>query len=209
MQARRGFLNRRAGPFVGGPKPELKYVDQAVTDWAADSTGTIGYYSLTAQGDDVQSRQGRVVTWKSIQLTGMLKPQTTETLPNYARLLVVWDKQNNSSAGALEQDILVNASSSITFKNLDNRERFVILRDIKIGQGERSVVPSSSLSDGNNTMCIDEFIDLKGLKTVYSGTTAAIGSVASGNIVILTTGSQAVGKGGIFSLAVRQRFYDN
>jgi len=153
----------------------------------------------------VENRQGRQVHWKSIHIKGLLRPQSTAIGANLARLMVIWDHQNNSGTGGTEAEILNNTVSSICFTNLNNKDRFTILRDITWAQGAKA----SQVSDASNTYPIDIYVNLKGYKTQYSGTTAAIGAVATGNIILLTTGTQVAGQAGDFELATRERFWDN
>lgn len=186
---------------------ELKYTDLASTIYAADTTGTVTALNLTAVGDDNTTRDGRQICNRSIHIQGLLKPEDIATASNLSRLMLVWDNQPNSGAIAAITDILVS-STSISSTNLNNRERFTILRDLRYGCGYQSNAVGAVFSNGDNTYALNEFLSLKDVKTTYSGTTAAIGSVATGALLMVTIGSQAPGAGESFELTTRLRFTD-
>lgn len=196
---RRNRLSRRSSP-------ELKYNDIAVAAYAADTTGSITCLNLTAVGDDNTTRDGRQINNKSIHVQGLLTPNDSVAGPNWARLMLLWDTQPNGALPAVT-DILTAATSTAN-TNLNNRQRFIILRDIKLAQGINDNTATMAYSNGNNTYTVDTFIPLGGLKTTYSGTTAAITSVSSNALLMLTIGSQAAGSAGTFGVTTRLRFTD-
>lgn len=196
--ASRGWMNNNA---------ELKYNDLGAAAYGAGTTGTVTCLNLVAVGDDNTTRDGRQICNRSIHVTGMLTPVDATTLVNYARLLLVWDSQPNSGTIAAITDILV-ASTSLSHTNLNNRERFTVLRDCRYAQGKSDTTATQAISDGNNTYSVNEFVNLKDIKTTYSGTTAAIGSVATGALLMVTIGSGADAAAGSFALATRLRFTD-
>lgn len=194
--ATRGWANNNS---------ELKYTDLARAIYAADTTGTVTALNLTAVGDDNTTRDGRQICNRSIHVFGLLNPLDDATNANYSRLMLVWDAQPNSGAIAAITDILV-AASSISSTNLNNRERFTVLRDCRYSQGR----VQAGYSNGDNTYAINEFVALKDVKTTYSGTTATIGSVATGALLMVTIGSETAAStdGGQFQLTTRLRFTD-
>lgn len=189
-----------------GP-PELKYTDIASASYAADTTGTVTALNLTAVGDDNNTRDGRQIHNRSVHVQGILSPEDRTTNTNLARMLLVWDSQPSSGALASITDILT-ASSSIAPTNLNNRERFRILRDCRYSQGINDNTATQAFSNGNNTYMVNEYVKLGDLKTTYSGTTAVIGSVATGALLMVTIGNQAAGSAGTFILTTRVRFTD-
>lgn len=196
--ATRGWINNNA---------ELKYNDVAGANYGADTTGSVTALNLTAVGDDNTTRDGRQICNRSVHVFGLLFPTDSTVAASYNRVMVVWDSQPNSGTIAAITDILV-ASNSVSSTNLNNRERFTILRDLKFGCGASNNTATQSYSDGSNTYPIDMFIPLKDIKTTYSGTTATIGSVATGALLLVTIGNQAASSGSIFQLTTRLRFTD-
>jgi len=186
---------------------ELKYNDIASATYAFNTTGTVTALNLTAVGDDNTTRDGRQICNRSIHVQGLLFPADDATAQSLCRFMLVWDSQPNSGTIAAITDILV-ASTSITSTNLNNRERFTILRDKRYALGKIDNTATQAFSNGCNTYVINEFLNLKDIKTTYSGTTAAIGSVATGALLMVTVSDQAAGLGGTSSLTTRLRFTD-
>lgn len=206
FSARRVFYRRNRVSVALRAAPELKYNDLVSATYVSDTTGTVTALNLIAVGDDNTNRDGRQVTNKSVHIQGLLQPTDNTTVPNLARLIIVWDSQPNGALPAVTA--LLTNSNSISATNLDNRERFTILRDVKFPQGMISDTATQAFSNGGNTHAVNLFIPLKDMKTTYSGTTAVIGSVATGALLMFTIGNAAAGNGGIFSLTTRLRFSD-
>jgi len=197
--ATRGWVNNNT---------ELKYNDIASASYQADTTGTVTALNLTAVGDDNTTRDGRQIINKSVHVQGILSPEDRTTNTNLARMLLVWDSQPNSGTIAAITDILT-AATSVAPTNLNNRERFRILRDCRYACGINDNTATQAFSNGNNTYMINEYVKLGGVKTTYSGTTAAIGSVATGALLMVTIGNQAAGAAGTFIVTTRLRFTDH
>jgi hypothetical protein len=192
--------------WTGSPG-ELKFVDVASAAYACDTTGSVTALNLVAQGDDVTNRQGRQITLKSCRVLGKISGGITTT-PVYCRVMLVWDSQPNSGAIATIAQIMA-ASTSISNPLLDNRERFTILRDWKMTLGGLSTTATQSFAMSPSNAELDWYVPLKGIKTTYSGTTATIGVVATGALLLVTLGDLAAGSGGVAQLVSRVRFIDN
>lgn len=190
----RGFANTRA---------ELKYFDIVGTQYNANTTPSAGLVNGIAQGDDINMRVGRQIICKFVEIDGLLGSAQVTMSGNLARLMVIWDKNNNSVPTLpLSTDIL-DASTSIAGTNLNNRDRYVILYD-----------KTWSQAYGTSTTCFGEThypIKIKvavNAKTTYSGTGATQASIASGALFVMTIGSNAAGAGGLFTLHTRLRYTD-
>jgi len=199
----RGWLNNNQ---------ELKYVDTAFAATGFNTTGSVNCVNLLAVGDDNTTRDGRQIVNKSLQIQGMVYPQDDTTVNSFVRYLVVWDAQPNSGAIATPAQILTSASS-YAFTNLDNRERFTILKDRRMAVGrvqvDTTATQSYGIAVGPGCQVVNEYIDLKALKTIYSGTTAAIGSIATGALLLFFIGDTASGTSTpIFVGTTRLRFTD-
>lgn len=196
---------RNRVPVANRAGPELKYVDIASASYACDTTGTVTALNLTAVGDDNTTRDGRQICNRSVHVQGLIRPETAgASTVNLSRLMLVWDSQPNGAIATIT-DILV-ASTSVSATNLDNRERFTILRDKRYSQGAQSTTASQSYSDGNNTYAVSEYVNLKDVKTTYNNTTAVIAAVTTGALLMVTIGSAATG--GAFVGTTRVRFTD-
>ncbi len=79
-----------------------------------------------SKGDDFDDRDGRVVRVKSIQISLIYEMSTVATFTQM-RIMVVLDKQPNEMTLVIND--LLDSSALQSFRNLDNRKRFVILRN--------------------------------------------------------------------------------
>lgn len=185
---------------------ELKYKDHDEASYALNTTGSVVHLNGVAVGDDNNTRDGRQIYNKSIHVMGQIataNPAIDNTIEVFARLMIVWDSQPNSGAIATIANILTSATS-MAHLNLDNRERFTILKDCKYVLGLRD----GDMASAPNTYLVDEFIDLKNVKTTYSGTTDAIGSIATGALLLVAIGDEAASNYRA-RVSARLRFSDN
>jgi len=190
-----------------GGRKELKYVDTASASYPCDTTGTVSCLNLVAVGDDNTARDGRQVTIKSVQLKGIVKPIDADTSSTYARVMLVWDNANNSGAIATIAQILT-ASTSESFPLVDNANRFTILSDQSFVLGRTSATATQAVAGSPTVGCLDIYKRINQI-TQYSGTTAAIGSIQNGALLLVTIGDNAAGDGAVATLAARVRFTDN
>ena len=192
-------------PFGG--RKELKYVDIAAGDLACDTTGSVSCLNLLAVGDDNNTRDGRQCTIKSVQLKGQVAANSAAVNPQKARVMLVWDNAVNSGTIATIAQILT-ASTANSFPLVDNAQRFTVLWDSNYVLGLRSTVATSSVADAV-AYDVDYYRKLDNV-TQYSGTTAAIGSIQNGGLLLVTIGSVAAGTAAAtLNIATRVRFTDN
>lgn len=191
-------------PFGG--QRELKYVDTANADYACDTTGSVTALNLLAVGDDNTTRDGRQATMKSVQLHGALFPVDTVTASAKCRVILVWDNAVNSGAIATIAQILTSANGN-AFPLIDNSNRFTILVDRTYTLGRVQDTATQAFASSPNTFDVEIYKKLNNV-TQYSGTTAAIGSIQNGGLLLVTVGNQAAGAGGNLNASVRVRFTD-
>lgn len=184
----------------------------------------------TQEGAGFWNRIGRKQANKTLQIQGNI----TSTLAAGARLteicryIIFYDKQPNGVAATWFQVVQAydNAgavtNSVYDGTNMDNRDRFVILRDRRTampatglggiptgppyGTSQASVGVNTSGSDGG--AIIKEYIKLNNLETQYNGTAnpATVAQISTGNIGIVLQGN--VGTQWTMELATRLRFTD-
>jgi len=193
-------------PFGG--RKELKYVDLVAATYVADTTGTVTALNLIAVGDDNTSRDGRQATIKSVQVRGYIRPVDGITSFGKCRLMLVWDNAVNSGAIATIAQIL-SASTATTFPLIDNAQRFTVLVDMPLVLGGYDGQTATLTLAATPTIHNIEIYKRINAVTQYSGTTAAIGSIQNGGLLMVTIGDQAAGAGGLFNLATRVRFTDD
>jgi len=188
-----------------GGRKELKYNDIALAAYVADTTGTVTALNLIAVGDDNTSRDGRQCTMTSVQVRGYVAPEgIAAQAPISCRLMLVWDNAVNSGAIATIAQILTAATGQ-SFPLIDNANRFTILCDKRFFIGAANTTATQTYAD--QTGEIVEIYKKLNLVTQYSGTTAAIGSIQNGGLLMVTVGDAATG--GSFALSTRVRFTDD
>lgn len=186
---------------------ELKFFDVAAATYACDTTGAVTLLNGIAQGDDVTTRDGRVVFNASVRIIGKFTGQDGIVSDTLCRVMLVWDQNNNSAAAVPAITDILTASTSVSHLNLNNRARFIILRDHMVSYGAHDITTATStFSSSPNTGELDWYVRLGKSKTIYSGTTGVIGSIASGALYLVTIGDQAAGAGYSFNATSRVRF---
>lgn len=191
----------RTGGFWGvsqRPIMEKKYLDvQDTTDVTLN--GAVVPLNLIAAGTDFNQRIGRRIRIKSWQCRFYANLENSSSAAAL-RIMLVYDKQTNGSTPALTDiiDPTTTPSNFFGMINLNNRDRFVMLMDKVF-----------ALDNGRGyTMVFKKFKKLNH-DTVYSATTAAIGSVATGGLFWVTVGNQTAGAADIdMNSAHRIRFID-
>jgi len=190
-----------------GGRKELKYVDVAEASYLCDTVGTVTCLNLLAVGDDNTTRDGRQVTIKSVQIRGIIEPVDTNTLHSYNRVMLVWDNASNSGTIATIAMILAAATSN-SFPLVDNANRFTILSDQCFALGSFNNTATQSVAGSPNVYTVDLYKRINQV-TQYSGTTAAIGSIQNGALLLVTIGNQAAASAAVAKIATRVRFTDN
>jgi len=207
--ASRGFYgaNDRLKRALQGIE-EKKVVDTAAASYAVDTTGSVTAINLCAQGTDFTNRIGRKTTNTAIQVTGMVGPNSTADNATgiHGKVLVIYDAQPNSAGAVPSMTDLFTASTSDSFMNLNNRDRFRVLATEDFALGPFDNTATVSLAD--NSIRLVNIYKRINMDSIWSGTTAAIGSVSSGTILLVTIGNNGSSTGYTARLACRVRFVD-
>lgn len=150
-----------------------------------------------AQGDSAQTREGRVILMKKLQLCWSVYLAGASTGGAPFRIKVVYDKQSNGAAPAIT-DILQNDDFH-AFNNLFSNPRFVTLYD--------HITPPISAT-GEYCQAGKVLIPMN-LQCHYSGTGGTIGSINSGAIYIFCAQQSQIKIGNpALSFQSRIRFTD-
>jgi len=212
-------------------KNECNSVDWYNTISCVNDPQVTNCVNLIAAGTNYYQRVGGRIKMKSLHITGYVGPDNLGaaiTFPQYARLVVVYDRQpgyQGNGASPLFSDILRNVSpggllTSDVYSgvNMVNRERFKILRDIRCVepvQGLNGAEGATSLShrmlvpDGK--YLINEYIKLGGLEAHYNQVGGAnISDIVTGAIWVFAIGQSSTANGSqwSFRLSSRLRYYD-
>jgi len=183
---------------------ELKGVDTALNDTdvldTTNTNGSIIAVNLIAPGTGSYNRVGRKIKMKSLRIFGTalceygLQATTNNFLGSSMRILVVYDRQPSGTLPTFaticgHTDQAGNEASGVLDPiRYDNMSRFKILRDVKL-DCHPAINPSTGGSENvvQAPFTFDEFIDLRGLETVYSGqsATCTIADVSSGALYVI------------------------
>lgn len=123
---------------------EFKYSYQIGTDVPLDNFSTPAIYLMNGlvQGTDADNRNGRSILVKSLQCALNVEMIGTETDTKF-RFMVVIDKQPNGAVATVSQILQSTGTenSLMAPRNLNNRKRFVILKDqvMSLNEGVRRV----------------------------------------------------------------------
>lgn len=178
---------------------EFKSVDTAVVG-AVDSTGSVTLINGIARGDDINERDGREVTMKSIQCTVQLYVTDTTGLDQSQRILVVYDKQTNAAAPAVT-DILT-AATVFSPRNLENRKRFTVLMD-------RCYTLNASAESGSSRL-FKWYRRLRHPITFNSGNAGTVADIVTGGLYVVLIGNRAAGAtAGAIDSYFRVRYLDH
>lgn len=177
--ATRGFF----GTYTKRGREELKVVENALAQAATTNTGTLVLYNGVAQGSDFTNRIGRKVIVKSIHFKWALTPATvTDSIGDIVRCMLVWDMQNNSATPAVT-DILTTADI-LSGVNLNNRDRFKVLYDKRVVMNPASYT-ANVITGGNPVTTYREKYIKCNYETIFSGTGATSGSIATGALYLM------------------------
>lgn len=198
----RGFF----GPSLRS-RQEKKAVDVDPANYVADTTGSVTLLNGIATGTDFTDRIGRKVALKSLFIRGRICNIDNNIGPTVARLIVVYDMQTNGAAPSVT-DILKSATSQAQL-NLNNRDRFKVIVDKQWGLGQIVDTATQTYAAGQDTYPIRIFRKLPNLDQQFQGTTAAVGSIATGALWMVTIGDQPANGGGQFGVSTRVRFTDS
>lgn len=218
----------------GGPINELKVVDIPAGNITGDSTITANSIVLlngTVNGASFYQRVGQRINMKSLQLEGFWAPNagtTVSGISHYYRILIVYDAQCNGNFPTLSD--LFNmvpaaggggTSATDSFINMNNRDRFIILRDKKYAILRTSTVTAGTTHfegvshDSVNVLTpmpsrFKCYIKLKGLETVYKAINdATVAGIQTGALYFIVLYNNGTGVAPlIFDYNARLRFYD-
>ena len=201
---------RFGGPRVMAPRPgsinalELKGMDTAINLTSSNvlsTTNTNGatfVLNLVQTGNGSWNRVGRKISMKNVRIRGTAaatlddnggaSPQQALTL----RMVLVYDSQPSSGTIPTFDTIFGNTAQDgtesttiISPLRYDNTGRFRVIRDWVRTFAASSV--STTLNSGNQYIYFDEFVDLKGAETIFSGQSApmTIADISSGALYLI------------------------
>lgn len=221
-----GQMIRRAalpGALRSG-RHELKSVDVPTGVVLCNTTAVITPLNLIRAGSSFNNRVGRKIEMISLRLVGQMVSVRTTVAQDYNRIMLVYDRQTNGALPAIA-DILqatdqagTNTTDSFTGINLNNRDRFVILRDEHLcmptqTQAAGTVItnPGGQIDPVSTTFKLDWYVKLKGLVAQFKADSApaVIGDISTGGLYLVTFGDNVAGtEGWALETQTRLRYLD-
>lgn len=176
---------------------EAKFVDANATN-TPDTTGVVNILTLIAQGTTDTTRIGNSVLSQSLDIKCTFVPSASATA-SFVRYIVFIDKYDGAGTAPTLANLLQATVSVQSFMNMDNSDRFVVLRN--------DVVPLTLV--GNNRAVYREIhLKLTDLHVKYDGTTAAQASCTNNHIYFALLSNEAINTPSV-SWVTRYRFVDN
>ena len=107
----------------------------------------------------------------SVQVRGFIKPEDAvapgaNVVDNMARIMIVYDRQPNGAIATIAN--ILSAATSVSFMNLDNRDRFKVICDIHFKLGPRYLDTTATQTyaySGANGDVVNIYRKLGGIKT--------------------------------------------
>lgn len=167
---------------------EVKFFDTAL-NFNCDATGEVpatGQLALIPQGDSGSTRDGRQCILKSVQIraNATFAPAAAASAATTAHICLVLDKQANGAAASVT-DVFTSDNMTSNLINLDNSDRFVILKrwtlTFNVGAGVTTAY--------NNSIYPIEFYKKLNIPMNFSSTTGAIGEIKSNNLFLIAGAS--------------------
>lgn len=231
---RRQAMRRMMGPpaalypRVPTTAMAVKSVDLGPQLQLFDATGATVALTVPKLGAAFFNRLSNRTRAISLQIHGMIEPTNTNTgiiSQTYGRIMVVYDRQPNGALPSVS-DILLDTNSSgavgtdaFSMTNMNNRDRFMILRDRKVvlpavdalGAGSGNVGGIvTDVSCDKQGLRYEEFIKLKGLESLYNSVNGGtIGDLSAGSFILLLVSNDAAALSGWqFQYNARFKFLD-
>lgn len=204
---RRATYLAAAVPHESKGMIEKKSVDVNITsgNMSFNTTGAAVLLNGMLQGSNAYQRSGRKIILKALHLKGAIFYKQAGAAPgnDYFRLMVVYDKQSDGS-GIAFATLLQNvdnsgatSSTALSGMNLDNGDRFVMLRDYRFKTDAISAPQVAGDAQQDTAVScpwiINDYINLQDSPTIY-GATANAGTIAdiqTGSIWLMALGSQS------------------
>lgn len=210
LPAFRGFRPvgmRRAG--------EKKLIDVAVTAYDVNTTGSFTLLNGCVQGSDYTQRIGRKILLKSVYIRGFVTPQqavvpsaATASVAQQVRMILFVDSQPNGAAPAVTD--LLNTAHPASQLNLNNRDRFKVLRDEVINFGPLMPGVGTFAELGADLIGDVNVYKKLNLETIYNaGNAGTIADINSGALYMFWIGSVASNdQDSLARVSARVRFLD-
>lgn len=213
------FATRGFKPLFGHSYPERKSADTLQSQsYAVNTTGVIQLMFNPALGSDYTQRIGRKTHIKSIFIRGSMSISaatvlTTQSTPaQVGRMILFIDYQPNGATPAVADVLVPGAPNAYDMLNLDNRDRFKILKDkvFSFDPFRYNIVATTAVAGFNRTIHNFKIYKKCNIETIFNGTNAGtIADINSGALYLLFMGTEAAGAtAAVATVSTRCRFLD-
>jgi len=235
-RAQAGFRNKRRRPIKRARRTyprsmvpaasrgyQFNRTERKVNDIVATTynvgNATAGVVLLCAPqlGTDMTMRIGRKIFLKTVNIVGNVTTQAAITgatasiavEPNLARISIVLDTQPNGVLANVGD--IFTATSSVSHINLNNRDRFKVLKTKRYALGPWYInnVATTSFAMTTQQNYVVKLFKKINVETVFNaGNTGAIGDISTGALLMVVQGSGPAGELVTFNVTTRVRFDD-
>lgn len=168
---------------------EKKYLSNAIATYNCDTTGSITDLCIIPQGNTVNTRNGKEISLKAVQVRGQVLAGTGSK--ERVCLMLVYDREPNAAAAVPVMTDILAAASSTALSNRDNAPRFKVIR-----RWEFNIVgtPGTASVSEQSQHIVDEYVRLGPkyqIKWQASDTTGATAAKIKGNLLLVVVGNNA------------------
>lgn len=180
---------------------EKKVIDVAAGTIQINTTGSFNLLNGCVQGSDYSNRIGRKIVMRSLYIRGFAFPEPSATAANspsqQARMIIFLDSQPNGAAPAVTD--LLNSATPASQLNLNNRDRFRVLRDQTFVFGPQvyavSATAAPTVTGTPSVADVNCYVKM-GHETIFNaGNAGTIGDINSGALYMFWIGSVTAGTG--------------
>lgn len=203
-RARQSSYNPRA---VQAMKPQANFVDLAQAVYPCNTTGSITLLNTIPTGTSVNSRVGKRVMLKHLQMRGIVTSDTTTIVSEWG-WMIIYDRRPTVGSLPAITDILDTVSPD-SFMNDSNSSRFTIVRrstGVNIGNtgGNLTEVTAENVEE------LIKFSRKTSQVTYRIGILGNINEIDEGALYLVTFGGTAAGTADSnLVVGFRLRFYDS
>lgn len=212
-----GFGANRLTQILSGSGPERKWIDINYAGYAPTTTAIVTLLNGNVPGATSLTHVGRKLVMKSVQIKGDISIISDIAGTTYARQVLVYDRDQSGTPATpaaitwAEVYSSVNAagtvdSSAFAMRNLNFRDRFVVISDRSFELGPLETGATISYTGSPQGALVDYYTTLN-METIYNGGTAGtVADIQSGALWLLTITDTAGGTQ--LNCAMRVRFSD-
>lgn len=208
VAAARGYYPNIAQRGLQITKGEFKSIDKTVSSATLDTTGSVTLLNGCARGSDINEREGREITLRSLQLRLNVMVRSEAIVDQTVRILIVYDRQTNGTAPSVTD--VISGGTVTGMRNLENRKRFKIIMD-HTTRLNATYTGGASLHTASNNGYFHDFYKRFELPTTFnSGTAGTVADISTGSLYMVRIGEIAAGTAAAeVDFCSRVRYQDN